>query len=185
LLALLIATPAICQAQAEPTPVKLCVAMVKNTSNYSVDTRLAQSRLIRDFNSAKKDKKGKLASVEAIPLQGQARDEVGPEAQDKGCGYVLYSNIVMMQAPGDPRQPNPPGTVSVGRSPLSVYPGGPDSHEPVFEVQVDFQLNKLDGGGEPLLASSARTNEHNDENGTVAATFDIIVSRVRASLGKQ
>jgi hypothetical protein len=50
-------------------------------------------------------------------------------------------------------------------------------------VQVAFQLNKL-GEADPVLASLARTNEHNDENGTVAATFDIIVCRVRAALGE-
>ncbi len=185
LLAFILAGASMAQAQGQQPPTKVCVAMVKNTSNYSVNTRLQQSRLARDFNNAKKDKKGKLATVEAVALDSETHDDASAEARDKGCDYVLLTNVVRMRAAGDQRQPNqnPPGNISIGRDPITAYPGA--TEEPVYEAQVDFQVYKV-GELEPVLGSTTSTIEQSgNEDTTVSATLDIIVSRVRAALGKR
>jgi len=172
-------------AQSQPAPVKLCVAMPINTSNYPVNTRLQQSRLLRDFNGAKKDKKGKLATIEAVGLQARGRNDAEPEARDKGCAYLLSINVVSLRAPGDAPQPNSPGTVSIGRGdPINVFPGGTSSHDPVFETQVNYELYTLDEV-DPLLSSSSNVLEHDTEDGVVTAALDIIVNRVRAVVGSR
>ena len=171
--------------QSAPAAVKLCVAMVQNTSDYSVNTQIQQSRLVRDFNTAKKDKKGKLATVEAVAIAARTPDEAGSEARDQGCAYVLYTTVASLRAPSDAQRPqvNRPGTIAIGRDPIGAYPGTPESHDPVFEAEVDFRIDKVDQP-EPVLTSSAQAIEHTGEDGAVAATLDTVVNRTRGALAK-
>src|SRR4051794_32692392 len=73
-------------AQEPAAPVKLCVAMISSHLSRPLNTRFQQDRLIAAFDNGKKDKKGKLATVEAIPLQNESPAQADPEARNKGCG---------------------------------------------------------------------------------------------------
>ena len=141
---------------------------------------------MRDFQPEKKKKK-KGAQAETVQIEAVALDSDSPgdairEAREKNCEYILYTNLVELREPGDPRPPNQPNTASVGRDPLSVYNSDPTTmHDPVHYAQVDYRLERL-GGSEALLASSVSGQEHSDENGTVERMLFLIVNSVKSEL---
>src|SRR5512146_605866 len=80
-------------AAQESAPIKLCVAMINSHLSRPLNTRFQQDRLIAALTPDKKDKKGKLATVDAIPLQNESPTQANPEARGKGCGDVLYTKV--------------------------------------------------------------------------------------------
>lgn len=151
-----------------------------NTSTRSINPTLQRDRLIRAFQQDKKH--GKSAAVEAIPLKGTTPGEVGGEARDKGCDYILYTELVELRTGGDPQQQNQQGSISIGKDPLAQYPSPPYMNEPVFQATVNFHLNRV-ADPEPQLSSSVRTLEHTDEDETVSRLLGQIVSRVKSEIG--
>ena len=171
--------------QDQPAPVKLCVAMVKNQSMSSINTRFQQYRLVNEFNTAKKDKKGKLATVEALPLQTQSPAEAAGQARDQGCVYVLYTTVATVHSAMQPRLPNQPSNITIGSDPLGRT--GPPSglnDEADYEAEIQFELYSV-GETAPKLAGSTHGREQGNAEQAVSAGLNSIVNRTRAALAKR
>lgn len=154
-----------------------------NTSTRSVSRQLQRDWLVRAFQPDKK-KKGKRPEtqrLEAVALESDSRGDALGEARDKHCDYVLFTTLVELREPGDREQRPQPGTVKIGRDPLSVYPDPNSMHDPVHYAAVDYRLQRV-GDMDAQMASSVSGEEHNDENGTVQSLLFMIVNRVKDEL---
>jgi hypothetical protein len=173
--------------KAQSSIVRVGVPIMENTSNRTINPKQQRDWLVRDFQPEKKKKK-KGAQTETVQIEAVALDSDSPadaisEARDKNCEYILYTNLVELREPVDPRPPNQPNTASVGRDPLSVYSSDPTHmQDPVHYAQVDYRLERVGGGSEALLASSVSGQEHSDENGTVYRMLFLIVNSVKSEL---
>jgi hypothetical protein len=184
--AVLILTAALPLYAQENTPqqevIRVGVPLMQNVSDRSVNRRLQRDWLVRAFEpdkkKARKKKQDPGPRIEAVPLDADKPAEALREARDKQCRYVLYTSLVELRTPGDPPPRNqPPGSVSIGRDSLSVYPDPTVMHDPVYRAVVDYRLFKL-GVFQPVIALSASTEEHSDENGAVARVLGLIANRV-------
>jgi hypothetical protein len=174
--------------KAQPNVVRVGVPIMENTSTRTINRKQQRDWLVRGFQPEKKKKK-KGAQAETVQIEAVALDSDSPadaisEAREKDCEYLLYTNLVELRAPGDPRPQNQPNSASIGRDPLSVYPDDPTTmHDAVHYAEVDYRLERV-GRSEALLASSVSGQEHSDENGTVERMLFLIVNSVKSELGK-
>jgi hypothetical protein len=175
--------PSVKEAAEQPSVVRVGVPIMGNTSTRSVNRRLQRDWLVRAFQPDKK-KKGKRPEtprIEAVPLDSDSPGEAAREARDKNCNYILYTKLVELREPGDPQRRNQPGSISIGRPPLSQYPDPSVMHDPVHYAIVEYRLQRV-GELEARLASSVSGEEHSDENGTVQSLLSQIVDRVKDEL---
>jgi hypothetical protein len=172
--------------KAQPNVVRVGVPIMENTSMRTINRKQQRDWLVRGFQPEKKKKK-KGTQPESIQVEAVALDSDSPadairEARDKNCEYILYTNLVELRAPGDPRPQNQPNSASIGRDPLSVYPDPTTMQDPVHYAQVDYRLERVGGSSEALLASNVSGEEHSDENGTVERLLFLIVNSVKSEL---
>lgn len=159
---------------------------MENTSTRTINRKQQRDWLVRGFQPEKKKKK-KNAQTDTVQIEAIALDSDSPgdairEARDKNCEYILYTNLVELREPGDPRPQNQPNSGSAGRDPLSAYPDPTSMQDPVHYAQVDYRLERVGAGSEALLASSVSGQEHSDENGTVERLLFLIVNSVKSEL---
>jgi len=121
-------------AQDKQEPIRVCVSKLKNSAVQFVTPTWQRDELIKAFeriNKSKDVKKGKIAPIQAIPLE--STDEPDTDVRDKGCGFVLHTDLVVVQHADDPKiiLP-PPGTIQVGTTVGGprAYPGKPKSGSP-------------------------------------------------------
>jgi hypothetical protein len=167
----------------EPRVLRIGIPPMDNTSSRSVSRQLQRDWLVRAFqpDKKKKAKRPETQRFEAVPLESDSRGDALGEARDKHCDYVLFTTLVELREPGDREQRTQPGTVKVGRDPLSVYPDQTVMHDPVHFAVVDYRLQRV-GDMDAQMASSVSGQEHNDENGTVQSLLFMIVNRVKDEL---
>jgi len=174
------------EAQAQPTVVRIGVPIMGNTSTRSVNRKLERDWLVLAFQPDKKNKKKKgkqpeTQRIEAVALDSDSPADAVGEARDKNCDYVLYTKVVELREPGDPQRRNQPGSVTIGRDPMSVYPDPTVMHDPVHYAVVEYRLQRV-GDPEARLAQSVSGEEHTDENGTVQRLLFLIVDRIKDEL---
>ena len=152
-------------AQEQSAPIKLCVAMINSHISRPLNTRFQQDRLIAALTSAKKDKKGKLATVDPIPLQNEDPAQADPEARNKGCGYVLYTKVVIL-----------------GEIPTTGHVGAVLYNDKAnFQTQVEYQLYSL-GEPKPILTGSAVNLQEDPLEESVAGIWNRIAKQTRTAL---
>ena len=152
-------------AQEQSAPIKLCVAMINSHTSRPLNTRFQQDRLIAALTPGKKDKKGKLATVDAIALQNEDPAQAGPEAHTKGCGYVLYTKVDIL-----------------GEVPTAGHVGGILYNDTTsFQTQVEFQLYAL-GQPNPMLSASAENLQGGSLEDSVTGVWNRVAKQTRAAL---
>lgn len=152
-------------AAQESAPIKLCVAMINSHLSRPLNTRFQQDRLIAALTPDKKDKKGKLATVDAIPLQSESPTQANPEARGKGCGDVLYTKVNLL-----------------GEVPTTGHLGAVlDNDKTSFQIQVEFQVYALDQS-KPLLTSSVEDLQGDALEESVAGIWNRVAKQTRAGL---
>lgn len=166
-----------------PHVLRIGIPIMGNISPRSVNRSLQRDWLVRAFQpeKKKKDKQPETLRIEAVALESDSRDDALREAHNKNCDYVLFTTLVELREPGDREFRPQPGTVKIGRDPLSAYPDPSAMHDPVHYAVVDYRLQRV-GELDARIASSVSGQEHNDENGTVQSLLFIIVNRVRDEL---
>lgn len=172
---------AVAVAQEQPQTVRLGVPMMKNTSRRSVSVRMQRDRLVREFQQSQKKKKKDAVSIIAVPLDASTVTEVNREAKEKNCDYLVETELVELRTARDPREPNRPGSISIGSDPLGGYPGPPAMDAPVHHAVVDYRLFRLGDQG-PLVDSSVSGTENTDDNETVSRLLGQIASRVLSEI---
>ena len=89
--------------------VRIGVATMKNSASLSVPGTVERDHLVAALNQLKPDKKLHI-KVEGMPLDGITPEDVGAEAKDKKCDYVVYTTLVELRGSTDPAMPRP-GTI--------------------------------------------------------------------------
>jgi hypothetical protein len=169
------------QVLSAPKVIRVGVAPMENTSTRPINQRLQRDRLAREFQPHKKHQKPGAVVIEAVRLDSSTRADIGREARDRGCDYILYTNLVELRTAGDPQAPKRSGSVSIGSDPLAQYPGPPYMNAPVFRAVVDYRVERVDDAN-VLFALSASGLEHTDEDGTVSRLLGQIANRVKSEL---
>ena len=85
------------------------VALLQNQAGRSVPANVERDRLVKALNQLKPDKKTHVKVV-GVPLEGMTRDEIGEEAEQKKCQYVVYTTLTELRNADDPYQ-HVPGTI--------------------------------------------------------------------------
>jgi len=123
---------------------RIAVVKINNRAAEEVSTDSLRSRLIEDFA---------LAHVDAVPLEAETPEEVEAEAREKGCEYILYTDVQELKASGK----------------LGGLLGRATGRQK-FESQTSFRLF-LTGEDEPRLESSATSKEGTGPEESVAPTL--------------
>jgi len=117
---------------------RIGIVKFNNKAAEEVSTDSLRSRLIEDFT---------LMRVEAVPLQAQTPEEVEAEAREKGCEYVLYTDIADLKA-------------GAGGGKLGGILGRATGQQARQKFQADLEFKLfLTGEDEPRLESSAHSKE--------------------------
>src|SRR5664279_6399015 len=124
---------------AQENAVRVGVALLQNNAGRSVPANIERDRLVKALNQLKPDKKTHLKVV-GVPLEGMTRDEIGEEAQQKNCQYVVYTTLTELRNFDDPYQ-HVPGTVETNpNSQWSQRDGRAERQDPEYRVTVEYKL---------------------------------------------
>ena len=102
--------------------------------------------LVSALNQEKADKK-RHVKVEAVPLDGTTPDNVGTEATQKNCAYVVSTTLVEWSRPG---QPDPGGPYSRNQGQIGGIKGGD-------QVTVEYKLYRT---GDSSAISTGSASNH-------------------------
>jgi hypothetical protein len=168
-------------AQDKQEPIRLCVSKLKNSSLEFVNPTLQRNVLIKAFeriNKSKDVKKGKAAPIEAIPLE--STDEPDAAVRNKGCGFVLHTNLVEVQRAGDPKIIiPPPGAIQAGTT-----VGDPRAYPADYRTAtVEYRIMRAESPGtwdSGLVSGEAQLSEET----LVSQLMDQVADRVAAEFRK-
>src|ERR1035437_8678694 len=80
--------------------IKVGVPVMRNRADRSVPGNIERDRLVAALNQEKPDKKLHI-KIQAVALDGTTPDDVGPEAKQKNCDYVVYTTLVELRSSSD------------------------------------------------------------------------------------
>jgi hypothetical protein len=167
--------------------VRVGVAMMQSQAGHSMSGAWGQDRLVAALNQQKPDKKQHI-KLQGVPLEGTGSEEVANEAKQKNCDYVVYTNLVDLQAATDSTmQPRSGGT-------MQTYPGGSLGMPPnnpnntrtgntQYRATMDYRLYRA--GDAAAITSSSLTNQQSGpEENVVAQVLSQVANRVFAEVRK-
>jgi hypothetical protein len=171
----------ILQAQERQEPIRLCVAMLKNSSPEFVDPAWQRNELIKAFeriNKSKDVKKGKAAPIEAISLESS--DEPDTDVRDKDCKFVLHTNLTRIVQLGGPKISIPqPSAVEV-----ATGPGDPRAYPADFrDATVEYRVMRV-GNQETWTSGLVTGNGQLSEDTLVSQLMDQVANRVAGEIRK-
>jgi hypothetical protein len=167
------------RGQKTPEPIRLCVAVLENSSSQMVATEWQRDQLIRAFdrvNKSKDVKKGKAAGIDALALQSTKGTD--SDIRDKNCRFVLYTNLVEIQKVREVSVP-PAGAVAAGGRFGDARADPPDYHS----ATIGYQVMRA---GDPQEWSSGMVTaqEAQQEDTLVSGLMIEIANRVASDLRK-
>ena len=139
------------------------------------------NELIRAFeriNKSKDVKKGKAAPIQAIPLE--STDEPDTDVRNKGCGFVLHTNLVEVQRTGDPKIILPaPGAIQAGTT-----VGDPRAYPPDYRTAtVEYRIMRAENP-ETWDSGLVSGNAQLSEETLVSQLMDEVANRVAVEFRK-
>ncbi len=176
----------LCALAQENQTVRVGVPVMKNAAGRSVPGTIERDRLVAALNQQKADKKTHL-KVQGVPLDGMTPDEVGDEAKQKNCDYVVYTTLIELQSSTDPNMPRRPGTAPGGiqTNPNGTWgtPSGGRNLNPEYRATVEYRLYHT---GNPSAISGAPFSNQQaaDEETVVSQIMNQIANRVFAEIKK-
>ena len=124
---------------AQENVVRVGVALLQNEAGRAVPADVERDRLVKALNQLKPDKKTHVKVV-GVPLEGMTPDEIGQEAQQKKCQYVVYTTLTELRNADDPYQ-RPAGTIETNpNSQWSNQSARSERMDPEFRVTVEYKL---------------------------------------------
>jgi hypothetical protein len=173
----------ICAFAQENRVVRVGVATMQNRATRSVPGNIERDRLVAALNQEKPDKKLHI-KVQGVPLEGTTPDDVGDEAKQRNCDYVVYTTLVELQGLSDPTM-RQPGTVQT--NPGGVWSNPNNSRgqalDPEFRATVEYKLYRT---GNPTAISGAPYSNQDtmSEIDAVSRVMNQIANRVFAEVKK-
>lgn len=151
-------------AQAKrPGMIRVGVVAINNKTDRSPSTDSVRSALIGSINGS---------NIEAVAIDSNSASAIEAEAQQKGCDYILYTDIAQLKKSG-----SKVGGL-LGRA-SGVGVGGEK-----YEARLDFKLIAV-GGSSPQLTSSSTAKEEGAEEVSLTAAADREAKSVVAELQKK
>ncbi|HJQ70692.1 MAG TPA: hypothetical protein VKA70_17085 [Blastocatellia bacterium] len=156
-------TGAMSAAQAKrPGAVRVGVVAVNNKTDRSPSTDSVRAALISSISSG---------NIEAVPIDSTSASAIEAEAKQKGCDYVLYTDIAQLKKSG-----SKVGGL-LGRA-SGVGVGGEK-----YEARLDFKLFAV-GSSSSQLTSSSTAKEEGAEDVSLMAAADKEAKTVIAEIQK-
>ena len=144
-----------------PGVIRVGVVSVVNKTDRSPSLGSLSNQLVGSISDA---------NVDAVPLDGHSPAEIEAEAKQKGCDYVLYTDVSQLKTSGS----------KVGG--LIGRASGVGGLKEKFEARLDFKLFPL-GSSAPQLSSSASAKEEGSDDVSLSAAAGkearAVVSEVR------
>ena len=128
----------------------LCVAPVLNQTSTSIDNEAWRDTLITELQRVR---------VDAVKLDSQNQFDLRAEAAQKGCHYVLYTDVMDQQRPARGRRYGSGTGANAStnyRSSLHVQLQPTDDFIPRLDVTTNGAGTNLDTAGESALRSEAQ-----------------------------
>ena len=173
----------LCAFAQENHIVRVGVATMKNAAGLSVPGNLERDRLVAALNQQKPDKKLHI-EVQGVPLDGITPDDVGAEAKDKKCDYVVYTTLVELRSSTDPAMPRP-GTIETNPNGVWSQRNDPrgQAMNPEYRATVEYKLYRT-GDGAAISGAPFSTQEAMPQEAVVSQVMDRIALRVFADVKK-
>ena len=163
--------------------IKVGVPTMQNRSGRSVPGDVERDRLVAALNQEKPDKKLHV-KVQGVPLDGETPDEVGAEAKQKNCDYLVYTTLIELQASTDPTMPRP-GTIQTNPNGVWSTPNSPSTRalNPEYRATVEYRLYRT-GNPEAISGAPFSNQQMMPEMEVVAQVMNQIANRVFAEVKK-
>jgi hypothetical protein len=162
--------------------VRVGVALLENRAGRSVPANVERDRLVKALNQLKPDKKTHLKIV-GVPLAGMTRDEIGEEAGQKKCQYVVYTTLTELRNADDPYQ-RPPGTIETNpNSQWSNRDPRAQRQDPEFRVTVEYKLVSV-GSNNVVAGAPYSTQLAMNEIDAVSQVLDRVANAVFGEIKK-
>jgi hypothetical protein len=182
----------LCALAQENRVVRVGVATMQSQAGQSISGNWGQDRLVAALNQQKPDKKQHM-KLEGIVLEGTSPDEVGNEAKQKNCDYVVYTHLVELQASTDnamQQQQQRPGTVpnypagGLGMPPNApTNPSTPRTMNTQYRATVDYRLYRA--GEAAAISNASLTNQQSGpEEAVVSQALNQVANRVYGEIKK-
>jgi hypothetical protein len=173
----------LCALAQENRIIRVGVPSMENRSGRGLPGNVERDRLVGALNGEKPDKKLHL-KVQGVALDGTTPEDVGVEAKQKNCDYVVYTTLVELQSSTDPTMPPRPGTIQT--NPTGVWstpnPGArPLSEE--YRATVEYRLYRT-GSPEAISSAPFSNRQMTPEMEVVGQIMNQIANRVFAEVKK-
>jgi hypothetical protein len=174
----------LCAFAQENRIIRVGVPTMKNQASRSVPGNMERDRLVAALNHQKPDKKQHLA-VQGVPLDGTTAEEVGDEAKQKQCDYVVYTSLIELRTSTDPVQRTTPGTIQTNPGGVWNNPNNPRAQalDPEYRATVEYKLYRT-GDVEAISSAPFSNQQAMPEEAVVSQVMDRIASRVFAEIKK-
>jgi hypothetical protein len=163
--------------------VRVGVATMQNKAARSVPGNIERDRLVAALNQEKPDKKLHI-KVQGVPLEGSTPDDVGDEAKQKNCDYVVYTALAELQASTDPTTTRP-GTIQSNPNGVWHSPNQTETNSlnPEYRATVEYKLYRS-GSSSPISGAPFSVREMMPEVDVVSQVLNQIANRVFADVKK-
>ena len=150
------------QAKA-PGTIRVGVVAVNNKTSGSPSTDTVRGALIGSLNGS---------NINAVPIDSSSASAIEAEAKQKGCDYILYTDIAQLKKSGS----------KVGG--LLGRAAGVGGAGEKYEARLEFRLVAT-GSTSPQLTSSSTAKEEGGEDASLTAAADRVGKAVVAELQKK
>lgn len=158
--------------------IKIGVAVLKNTATRSVPVTVERDRLVNAINHIKPPKHSKdRTRIQAVALDTASVGEANEQARDRGCDYVVFTNLTELRESGDPAPAPRPGEIRIGRDPVANDPNPAYRHDVQRYGVMEFQLFRL-GDPSPRVDTSTSDQDFTTADGILSALMDRVANRV-------
>src|SRR5271165_3471642 len=178
----------LCGFAQENRVIRVGVATMKNQAGRSVPGDMERDRLVAALNHQKPH-----LAVQGVPLEGVSAEEVGTEAKEKQCDYVVYTSLIELRAATDPVQrgtpgtiqPGPPGTIQSNPGGVWNNPNNPRAQglNPEYSATVEYRLYRT-GDVEAISGAPFTNQQALPEEAVVSQVMDRIATRVFSEIKK-
>jgi|GEM_PF-1957889 len=163
---------------AQPPPIRVCVAQIKNVARRSISLSMQRDRLIKELNHNKPTKSAAdRRAIEAVAMGGETPGGVDTAPRDQRCDFVLYTTLAELRDVSDFKSQREQ-IEDINRPPAKETGS---QHELQTIARVEFSLQR-GGNPTPIVQSSVSAQENMSEEPTVQQLMDRVAQRVGSAV---